>query len=229
MYRRIVPTRIVLMNQIVHLNTVNCIVRAWNITSLKSRYLPAFLKLGYGKKVIKDNTLRPILSFHSFHQYLKDNAVRPILSSQGYYLTHIVLSKILYKFPSKARVLFLFQASFEKLESGTIQVDPFCRFRKIRSTFVQLMVLCWIFFIISSGFWQGGNTVWPLLSFQKSHILPFQGSNESFKLELKYVLVSKVFLKKLYHGQYGFTHIVHLRSYRNFHLSCYIFSCSDVY
>ena len=137
MYKRIVPTRIVLMNQIVHLNTVNCIVRAWNITSLKSRYLLAS-KAGVRQKSHKRQypSTHIVLS-QSFHQYLKDNTVRPILSSQGYYLTHIVLSKILYKFPSKARVLFLFQTSFEKLESGTTQVDTFCRFRKIRSTFVK--------------------------------------------------------------------------------------------
>ena len=31
----------------------------------------------------------------------------------------------------KACVLFLFEASFEKLESGTIRVDPYFPFRKI--------------------------------------------------------------------------------------------------
>ena len=45
-----VPTRIALMNQTIHLNTVNRIVCAWTITSLKSRYLPGFLKPGYAKK-----------------------------------------------------------------------------------------------------------------------------------------------------------------------------------
>ena len=52
-----VPTCIVLMNQIVHLNTVNRIVRAWTIKSLKTRHLRGFLKPGYGKKIIKDNTV----------------------------------------------------------------------------------------------------------------------------------------------------------------------------
>ena len=37
----------------------------------------------------------------------------------------------------KARVLFPFQASFEKLESGTIWVDPYYRFRKNRLTFIK--------------------------------------------------------------------------------------------
>ena len=52
-----VPTCIVLMKQIVHLNTVNRIVRAWTIKSLKTRHLRGFLKPGYGKKIIKDNTV----------------------------------------------------------------------------------------------------------------------------------------------------------------------------
>ena len=52
-----IPTCIVLMNQIVHLKTVNRIVRAWTIKSLKTRHLRDFLKPGYGKKIIKDNTV----------------------------------------------------------------------------------------------------------------------------------------------------------------------------
>ena len=53
-----------------------------------------------------------------------------------------------------------------------------------------------IFFDISSKFWPRGNTVWPLLSFQGSHILPFQGSNKNFNLKLIYFLVFKSFFKK---------------------------------
>ena len=52
-----VPTCIFLMNQIVHMKTVNRIVRAWTIKSLKTRHLRDFLKPGYGKKIIKDNTV----------------------------------------------------------------------------------------------------------------------------------------------------------------------------
>ena len=44
--RQSLPIRIVVINQIVHLNTVNCIVRARTIMPLKSRYLPGFLKQG---------------------------------------------------------------------------------------------------------------------------------------------------------------------------------------
>ena len=53
-------------------------------------------------------------------------------SSKDISLTHIVLSRILSRFfPSKACILFLFQASFEKFESGTKRADPYCPFRKI--------------------------------------------------------------------------------------------------
>ena len=88
---------------------------ARTITSLKSCYLPGFLKPGYGK----ENKKR---QYGSIHIVLLKNVHES--SKDKYSLTHIVLSSILYKFPSKARVLFLFQASFEKLESGTIRVDP---------------------------------------------------------------------------------------------------------
>ena len=44
---------------------------------------------------------------------------------------------IKYKFPSKAHVLFLFQASFEKSESRTIWIDPYSSFRKNWSTFIK--------------------------------------------------------------------------------------------
>ena len=83
----VVPTRIVLMIQIVHLNTVNRIVRAGTIATLKSRYLPGFLKPGYANK----NHKRQYGSIHivlkqNFHQSAKVNTVRPILSSQGFFI-----------------------------------------------------------------------------------------------------------------------------------------------
>ena len=59
------------------------------------------------------------------------------------------------------------------------------------------MVCCWIFFNISSIFWPGGNTVWPLLFFQESHILSFQGSNKNFNLKLVSFLVFKSFFKTI--------------------------------
>lgn len=91
-----VPPRIVLLNQIVHLNIVKRIVRVWTITSLKSRHLPGFLKSGYGKKVIKDNTVRSVMSTHkvfiNLQKIISDpycplkDSVRPILSSQEFFI-----------------------------------------------------------------------------------------------------------------------------------------------
>ena len=119
----------VLMSQITHLNTVNH-VYSWTIASLKSRYLPAFLKPEYGKKSHKRQygSIHIVLS-QNFHQYSKDiqsdpycplkDSVWPILSSQGFFIS------------IKNSFLFLFQASFENLESGTRRVDPYYRFRKI--------------------------------------------------------------------------------------------------
>ena len=43
-----------------------------------------------------------------------------------YNLTYTVLSKILYTFPSKAHILYLFEAPFEKFDSGTLQFSPYC-------------------------------------------------------------------------------------------------------
>ena len=118
--------------------------------------------------------------------------------------THIVLSRILYKFPSKARVSFLFQASFEKLESETIQVDAYCPFRKIWLTFIKNTYGAFVYFSnISSTFWLRDNRVWSILSFPGSYILSFHGSKTNFYLKLKYFLVFKSSLKTL-SGTIGF-------------------------
>ena len=69
---------------------------------------------------------------------------------------------------------------------------------------------------ISSKLLLSGNTVWSILSFQGFYILFFQGSNTSFHLKLKYFLVSKSLLKKLYRGQYGVAQIVLSRILRKF-------------
>ena len=107
-------------------------------TSFKSCYLTGFLKPGYSKKNHKRQFgLIHIILSQNFHQSSKDNVVWHLLPSQGFCLTHIVFSRILYKFPSKVRVLFPFQASFEKLESRRIRVDPYCFNRKNRSTFIK--------------------------------------------------------------------------------------------
>ena len=67
-------------------------------------------------------------------------------------------------------------------------------------------LLC--FFNISSKFWPRGNTVWPIMSFQGSYISLFQGSNTNFH-EASYISwCSQRFIKKLFVGQCGLTHIV---------------------
>ena len=47
-----VPARIVLLNRIVHLNTVNRIVRNWTITSFKIQHSPDFRKQRCGERTI---------------------------------------------------------------------------------------------------------------------------------------------------------------------------------
>ena len=202
-----VPTRIVLMNQIVHLDTVNRIVHTWTIMSLKSRYLSGFLKPGYGKKIIKDNLIQFMLSFNKiFINYqkiiqsdpycpLKDSAW-PILSSQGFFRSFH--QKLVFYFQFKHLLKSLNQRQYGL--THTIALE-----KKIKTH----MIHCWNFFNISRKFWPRGNTVSPLLSFQGFHILSFPGSNRNFNLKLIYLLVFKSFLKT--HGQYGLTHIVLLR------------------
>ena len=151
--------------------------------SLKSCYLPGFLKLGYSKKIIKDNTVWFILSFHKIFSNLQKviqsdpccplkDPVWPILYSQGSFLN----------FHQKLVFYFCFKHLLKNL-NWVIWVDPYCRFRKIRSTFIKNIVQCWIFFNISNNIWLRDNTVWHLLSFQGSHILSFQGSNKSCNLK----------------------------------------------
>ena len=91
-------------------------------------------------------------------------------------MTHIILSRILSRFfPSKAFVLFLFQSFFEKFESGTLRIDPYCPFRKIWSTFIKTTYGLLLYFSnFFSKSWQRGNTVWPILPFQGSYIRLFQ-------------------------------------------------------
>ena len=52
--------RIVLLNRIVHLNTMNRIVRNWTITSFKIRHSPDFRKPGCSKKIIWFDPFCPI-------------------------------------------------------------------------------------------------------------------------------------------------------------------------
>ena len=115
-----------------------------------------------------------------------------------YSLTHIVLSGILLgSFSSKACVLFLFQASFEKFESGTKWADPYCPFWKTWSTFIKNTYGSLLYFSnISSKFWQRANRVWPILSFQGSYTSLFEGSNTDFHLTSYISWCSQTFNKK---------------------------------
>ena len=110
-YSLAVPTRIALMNQTVHLNTVNRIIHAWTITSLKSCYLPNFLKPPYSKKIIKDNVVQSMFSFHKIFINLEK-----IMQSELYCPLNNSLS-------ISIKSLCFISVSFEKHESGTIQVD----------------------------------------------------------------------------------------------------------
>ena len=81
-----VPTRIVLMNQMVHLNTVNRIIHAWTIMLFKSRYLPNFLTRGTTKNQKDQFGSIHIVLIQNFHQSSKDNTPRSIFSSQGFFI-----------------------------------------------------------------------------------------------------------------------------------------------
>ena len=129
----------------------------------------------------------------NFHQSSKDNTVRPILSSQGFWIN----------FRQKFAFYF-FQASFAKLEFGTIQVDRYCPFTKIWLSFIKNTHGSYLYFSnISSTFWLSDNTVGSILSFSGSYILSSQGSKSNFHLKLKYFLVFKSSLQIL-SGTIGF-------------------------
>ena len=144
--------------------------------------------------------------------------------------THIVLSRILYKFPSKDRVSFLFQGSFERLESETIQVDAYCPFRKIWLTFIKNTYGAVLHFSnISSTFWLRDNRVWSILSFPGSDILSFHESKTNFYLKLKYFMVFKSSLETFIRDNRVWPILSFQGSYRNFHLSSDTFCYSNVY
>ena len=66
-----------------------------------------------------------------------------------YSLTYIVLSKILHTFPSKAHTLFLSEARFEKFDSRTIQVNPYCPLSKIAQKHTVVYCIFSIFLVNS--------------------------------------------------------------------------------
>ena len=115
-----VPTRIVSLNRIVHLNNLNRFVRAWTVLSGKITSYRAD-KIGVRQKVIllehfdqKTIRFKPYCSYRKF--WPKDNTVQPILSfnkiftKRQYGSTHIV-----------------FQKNFHQ---KTIRFKPYCLLRK---------------------------------------------------------------------------------------------------
>ena len=129
------------------LNAVNCIVCAWTITSLESRYLPGFLKPGYRKKTNKRNN---------------NNKQE---KQRWYDLIHIHLPKIFF-------FLICFPMFFCKFWSKNYTVWPILSFWGFSITYHQKFILS-----ISSTLWKFGsghgdyisvikyNTGWPILSF----------------------------------------------------------------
>ena len=115
-----VPTRIVSLNRIVHLNNLNRFVRAWTVLSGKITSYRA-VKIGVRQKVIllenfDQKTIRFIPYCLYWKFWPKDNTVQPILSfkkiftKRQYGLTHIV-----------------FQENFHQ---KTIRFNPYCLSRK---------------------------------------------------------------------------------------------------
>ena len=70
------------------------------------------------------------------------------------------------------------------------------------------MTCCCIFPVFFSKFWPRGNAVW--------HICLFQGSNTNFQLTSYISWSSQTFIKKLFAGQCGLTHIVLSRALYEF-------------
>ena len=169
---------------------MNRIIRTWTTLSLKSCYYQ-FSKLRYSRKIHKrQHGLIHIVLSQNFQQSSKDNTAQSILSSQGFFIN----------FHQKLTFYYA------KIESGTIWVDPYCPFRKIRLDFTKIIhgsFLC--FSNISSTFWLNDNTVKNIVNIvlSRTYILSFQGSKTNYHLKLKYFLAFKSSLETL-SGTIGF-------------------------
>ena len=86
-------------NQTVHLKTVNHIVCAWTITSIKSCYLPGFLKLGYGKKSWKTIRFDPYWPLTEISSVFKRYYSLTHMFSQGFFVNFY--QKLVFYFCSK--------------------------------------------------------------------------------------------------------------------------------
>ena len=132
-------TRIVKKNRIDLLNTVNCIVFPWTITSLQSFFSVWLLQQTHKRQwfyiILQQN-------FHQSWSHGISEFCFPtffgkfwflIKRMQCDFLTHINLSIYIYTY-------ILFWASFEKFEWRTMWVDWYCSFRKTWSNFIKKMV-----------------------------------------------------------------------------------------
>ena len=96
-----VPTCIVLLNRIVHLNIVNCIVCNWTITSFKIQHSPDFQKQRCGERTIWFDPYCPFKQFstaffkgwNSWIQFLfyffLEHCLKT-LNKEEYNLTHVI-------------------------------------------------------------------------------------------------------------------------------------------
>ena len=114
------PTCIVVKNQIDLLNTVNCIVLLWTITSLKSFSSVWVLQQTHKRQCFHTSFLKVSSVFIPWYFWVLFSNIFFANSDFWLILTYI-----------------LFWASFEKFESRTIWVDPYGSFRKKWSTFIK--------------------------------------------------------------------------------------------
>ena len=183
------------MNQIVHLNTMNCIVCTWTILSIKSCYLPGFLKPGYDEKIIKDNRVRSILSFHTIfinlRKILQSHPYCPLRDSLLIFiksLCFISVSSIFWKIWINCPFRKIWPTFIKKhtymtrcciflmfSDQEAMQLDPYCPFKDLICVFKDLIQIStephyFLVFKCLLKICVRDNTVWPILSFQGLYI-----------------------------------------------------------
>ena len=126
-----VPTRIVLLNPIAHMNTVNRIVCNWTITSFKSCHSLDFRKPGCGEKTIRFDPYCPFKVLISFSSNVRFCVLfqrfKNILNQCYYGLTQNVFLE--YQFLSKAHLIWCTYCSTKSLPSSnqhTIRLELYC-------------------------------------------------------------------------------------------------------
>ena len=214
------PTCIVVKNQIDLLNTVNCIVLLWTITSLKS-----FSSVWVLQQTHKRQWFHIVIpqSFISLHPMIVLSFVFQYFFANSYFW--LILTYI------------LFWASFEKrtrsFESRTIWVDRCGSFRKKWSAFIKNGIhgLMLYFSNLFSNFYQEVVSIDSYQPFKYLIYCPFADLTLYFQgytniyLNPIYFLVFKGLLKKLC---YGLTLFVLSRNIHVcFHLKL-IYTFSDV-